>query len=496
MSRQIPLRRELLFRFGFLFAFALLFALFGIVVLLPGIESAARRTLLIGAFVAVDLGALFVLGGRVLGKFMVKPMERLAEDARRIAGGDYHHRIRTLDSLELAQIQSSVNDMAVRLIADQELLAKNVESLEETNRDLIEARDQIIHTARLASVGTLAAGIAHEVGNPLGAIMAFVDVAKARAEKAGGDVDLLDSVRGEADRIDRIVRGLLDYSRPRDDDAAPVAPADVLTSVRELLESQGKLDRTEMTWTLAGDAPEVVMGAQRLEQVMVNLLLNALAALESTENPRISVELFRDSGEAARLPSKRADDPKGINYMHRRRVSKDDGGHGIDLVFNSPHVAVIRVEDNGLGIPEDDLEDIFDPFFTTKEPGKGTGLGLSICARLVEGMGVDVKRAHLDHETDGVFIAAGPHIRPGNRIANASVLDLTPTVLHYLGFPVAKDMDGKVLDRVFLPEFMDQHPIRYVPTFEDETSARVDPSGKIIVPLLNGSTPPSPSRSW
>lgn len=81
---------------------------------------------------------------------------------------------------------------------------------------------------------------------------------------------------------------------------------------------------------------------------------------------------------------------------------------------------------------------------------------------------VDVKRAHLDHETDGIFLAAGPHIRPGGKIAGASVLDLTPTLLHYLGFPVAKDMDGKVLDRVFLPEFMDQHPIRYIGTYEDE----------------------------
>ncbi|MCP4200834.1 MAG: tetratricopeptide repeat protein, partial [bacterium] len=83
---------------------------------------------------------------------------------------------------------------------------------------------------------------------------------------------------------------------------------------------------------------------------------------------------------------------------------------------------------------------------------------------------VDVKRAHLDHETDGVFLAAGPQIRAGAKVAGASVLDLTPTVLHYLGFPIAKDMDGKVLDRVFLPEFMVENPIRYVTSYEDESS--------------------------
>jgi tetratricopeptide (TPR) repeat protein len=85
---------------------------------------------------------------------------------------------------------------------------------------------------------------------------------------------------------------------------------------------------------------------------------------------------------------------------------------------------------------------------------------------------VDVKRAHLDHETDGVYIAAGPHIRPAGQVAGASVMDITPTLLHYLGFPIAKDMDGKVLETTFLPEFMDEHPIRYIPTYEDESDQK------------------------
>jgi tetratricopeptide (TPR) repeat protein len=81
---------------------------------------------------------------------------------------------------------------------------------------------------------------------------------------------------------------------------------------------------------------------------------------------------------------------------------------------------------------------------------------------------VDVKRAHLDHETHGIFMAAGPHLRKGVEISGASVMDLTPTVLHYLGFPVAKDMDGKVVESIFTSKFRADHPIRYIDSYEDE----------------------------
>jgi C4-dicarboxylate-specific signal transduction histidine kinase len=382
-----PLRRELLIAFGALFAGAVLLAGLGFAVLYPVLDSLAQGALFLSVLVLADLGVLFVFGGALLQKSLVAPTERLAGDARRIAQGDYRHRVSHSESLELEQLSESINAMADRLIADQELLAENVKSLDRTNEELVVARDQVIHAARLASVGTLAAGIAHEVGNPLGAVMAYVDVARSRAEKNGGDTELLDSIREEARRIDRIVRGLLDYARPREVEVGPSSPTQVLAKVRELLENQGKLDDVTHEWRVADAVPDVVMEPHRLEQVLVNLLLNALDALASTPEPRIEVMLSVEEGGVTRLPKRRADDPPGINYMHRRRVSKDEGGKGIDPLFNARYVVVIDVLDNGPGIPEENLETIFDPFFTTKEPGKGTGLGLSICARLVEGMG-------------------------------------------------------------------------------------------------------------
>jgi C4-dicarboxylate-specific signal transduction histidine kinase len=342
-----------------------------------------------------DLAVLFWFGHRLLRDRFVRPMEGLTAAVGRIAAGDYEHRAVGAESLELRALETGVNAMADRLIHDQGNLARNIESLERTNAELVEARDQVFQSARLASVGTLAAGIAHEVGNPLGAIIAYVDVARARAGGGGEQVELLDSIRDEARRIDRIVRSLLDYARPRFDEAASLHPLPVIERVRELLEAQGKLDEVAHEWHLDRSAPNVVMVPHRLEQVMVNLLLNAVDALAGRRDARIVVSLALDSGDVTRLPFRREGDPSGINYMHRRRV---EGGKGLDPLFTAERVAVITVADNGPGIPDAERTKVFDPFFTTKEPGKGTGLGLSICARLVEGMG---GRIHLDRGPEG-----------------------------------------------------------------------------------------------
>ena len=269
----------------------------------------------------------------------------------------------------------------------RDLLERNVASLDETNRELVEARAEIVRAARLASVGTLAAGIAHEVGNPLGAIMGYVDVARARARREERDPEILDAIRGEAERIDRIVKGLLDYARPRAEHIGSEAPGKVVARVRDLLDHQGRLVDVDARWEVSPGTPDVTMNPHRLEQVVVNLALNALDAMDGSAVRVLKVRVYGEQGEVIHLPTRRENDPPGINYMHRRRVSRDDGGRGVDPVFAAERVAVIEVTDSGPGISEDDLEQIFDPFFTTKEPGRGTGLGLAICARLVEGMG-------------------------------------------------------------------------------------------------------------
>ncbi len=275
--------------------------------------------------------------------------------------------------------------LAERAARDRRLLAENIESLDRTNRELRAARDQVIRSARLASVGTLAAGIAHEVGNPLGAIVGFVDVALKRAERDGQDTELLDAIRTEASRIDRIVRGLLDYARPPSGPEESRSASEIVRNVRALLENQGKLAAVETTWELGPGDESRLVAPQRLEQVLVNLLLNGVFAVRDRPDPHISVVLRTAEGSLRRMPARREDDPPELNYLHRRREALDERGPA--SVATSERMLVIEVSDNGPGIPPEDRERVFDPFFTTKDPGDGTGLGLSICARLIESMG-------------------------------------------------------------------------------------------------------------
>jgi C4-dicarboxylate-specific signal transduction histidine kinase len=312
-------------------------------------------------------------------------LKRLVEDVRRILEGDASHRVAQVSSPDLDEIRECVNRLADRMVEDRERLASNIRSLDETNRELRAARDQVVRSARLASAGTLAAGIAHEVGNPLGAIMGFTDVARARAKRAGQDTDLLDSVREEARRIDRIVRGLLDYARPSGSEQDSATAGEVVARVRDLLDSQGRLTGVETRWTLDGGSDHVLLRPRRLEQVLVNLLLNALHAIREVEDPQILIRLSEAEGRIIGMPNRREDDLPELNYMHRRRKAAD--AEGVGSVATAERVTVIEVADNGPGIPEDMVEHLFDPFFTTKDPGEGTGLGLSICARLIEGMG-------------------------------------------------------------------------------------------------------------
>jgi two-component system NtrC family sensor kinase len=321
------------------------------------------------------------------GAFNVTSSSDLQEFLRvlRVMEADDAVRLDETGSGPLADVAELINRMADRMAEDRQVLAANIRSLDETNRELRDARDQVVRSARLASAGTLAAGIAHEVGNPLGALMGFVDLARVRAGSDDPNAEILDSIRREAKRIDRIVRGLLDYARPERSNDEEMPVSEVVRNVHSLLEHQGQLSEVDLSVVIESGGEQAISYPGQLQQVLVNLLLNARHAVTGVPDPHILVRVFVENGLLAAMPSRRDEDPLEADYMHRRR--RDVDAEGPAAVAGADLVLAIEVTDNGSGLPAEAIENLFDPFFTTKPPGEGTGLGLSICARLVEGMG-------------------------------------------------------------------------------------------------------------
>ena len=278
--------------------------------------------------------------------------------------------------------------LAEALGQQRELLAENVRSLERTNRALTEARDELVHAEKLASTGRLAAGLAHEIGNPLNAILSYVEVGRRR----GVEEEWLEGVREEAERIDEIVTGLLDFARPGREEPAPVAVGELLRDTLALLESQGRLDAIEVDLRVDEPLPPALARRGRLQQVLVNLLLNACDAVEESDaaGARVAVRASRGAFESPELPRpapRREEDPEAVDYSHLRRLDQPVRERAAPPLQGGETVVRIAVADDGPGVEADPPRRVFEPFYTTKEPGRGTGLGLAVSERLIEGMG-------------------------------------------------------------------------------------------------------------
>jgi two-component system, NtrC family, sensor kinase len=357
-----------------------------IVFVVPGLPRIAAA-IYVPAMLFVALAVLAWSVTRVLRRSMLDPLESMVSSVEAISEGDLGMRVPDADAPELSRLGTAVNQLAETLIADRQKLTENIQSLDETNRLLMEARDAMIRAETLASVGRLGAGIAHEVGNPLGAIIGYLGLVQRRTD--GQARELAESAEREAQRIDRIIRGLLDFARPREAAAQPVDVNEVVRDTLELVGTQGHFKLLRLECSLAEDVPLMVTGDRyQLQQVLVNLLVNAADAVETVRYARVVVSTSHRSVRAVppHVPTRRRDDPDGIDYSHRRRLARPPRRPEADPESDTGRVVEITVTDNGPGLPTELLEQIFEPFVTTKEPGKGTGLGLALCSRLIEGM--------------------------------------------------------------------------------------------------------------
>lgn len=343
--------------------------------------------LTVAVVIVIDMFLVYMLAERRLSRFVLEPVDHMVDGAERIAAGEHGYRLEASATTELERLAAAVNAMAATLIRNQEELARNVASLDATNRELSEARMRLVRSEKLASIGRLAAGIAHEVGNPLGAILGYAALGQ---REMGADHEWLSGIDYEARRIDRIVRGLLDFARPKAASRHALDVREVVRRTVQMMTLQGRFKGIHVAVDLAEDLPEVRADGHQLEQVLVNLLINAADAIGDAGGEgtirvtAAAVSVERLSEETSR---RRDSDPSGVDYSHLRRLeTARDPGPQRQLARGDPAVAIV-VTDDGPGVPEKIRGRLFEPFFTTKEPGKGTGLGLAVSARLIEGMG-------------------------------------------------------------------------------------------------------------
>ena len=299
----------------------------------------------IALYMTVFALALLFFAYIVLTRAIVRPIEQLARAADRVATGARELDMPTGGAREVAELGASVRSMTGTLLREERALRAKIDELTATTRRLGETREQLAGSEHMASVGRLAAGVAHEIGNPIAAIMGMHDL----LDDADEDVrtDFLRRMRKETERINVVVRDLLDYARP-EESVVSVRPSfasvsDVVDDALALVRPQKDFKSITTHLELAPNL-RVAVSPQRLTQVLLNLLLNAGAALASRPEGTIVVRAQKD-GEAVR----------------------------------------IEVEDDGPGVSAELVDRIFDPFVTTKDVGAGTGLGLSVCRGIVEG---------------------------------------------------------------------------------------------------------------
>jgi signal transduction histidine kinase len=298
-----------------------------------------------GAYLILTQSALFFLGYILFHRTVIGPVRDIARLAGKATGIADSLSALTSPPLkgDIQKIASILKAMIVKIVDDREKMRELIEQLRRINQDLETAQEGLVRSEKLAGVGRLAAGVAHEIGNPLQIVMGYVELLNRRPD-SDSRREILSRMDQEFKRIHDILQRLLEFARPIPE---KMVSCDINTLVRDcasLIKGRKGFGNIEFEFQLAPDLPMMETEPEKIRQVLVNLIFNAADSIP-------------ESG--------------GKIILRTRKVE---------------NAAEIEVEDTGSGIFQENLAKVFDPFFTTKEPGKGTGLGLAVCLGLVESM--------------------------------------------------------------------------------------------------------------
>jgi two-component system, NtrC family, sensor kinase len=330
----------------------------------PLYEKIRASEPVIVAYIGMNALILVLFGIYLLSRTVVRPINRLVSVTER-----YNGAIPTLEkgetpNNEIGRLSQSLNRMLRQLDANERKLKDNISSLEAANEEIKKTQDEMVKSEKMASVGRLATGVAHEIGNPLGIILGYIELLQ-RGDLTGLErEDFLNRMESEMTRIHRIIRDLLGFSRPSATEGHDADAHEILEEVLTILSPQPLFEKIHIKRFLKAESVIVKLAQDSLKQVFLNIIMNAADAMDDAHN------------------------------------TPDDLAEPILTLesFNEEGFLILRFSDTGCGIGSDEIERIFDPFFTTKEPGKGTGLGLSICYTMMDQAGGGI---HAESELDG-----------------------------------------------------------------------------------------------
>ncbi len=329
-------------------------------------------------FALADAFVIILFGSWMIGRVAIRPLVMISEGAAALAAGDYSSRVKVKGPREIVALSESFNSMAEKIETAVQKQEEHLEALVKANMDLRAAQQEAMRSEKLASVGRLSAGIAHEIGNPLSAILGYASILlkEARDEE---EKEYLQYIEKETERIQRIIRGLLDFSRPSEVEVEELQVNSIIQSTLDLVRPQEIFSYVRIKLDLADDLPAVRGDRGLLSQALINVFINGAQAMDGTGELTVTTSLRKlQKGEGV-VPRRRAADRTDSDFLALRQDIPRQRQMGEGDV-----VASISVRDSGPGIPEDQLDRIFDPFFSTKEPGEGTGLGLSITFGIIQ----------------------------------------------------------------------------------------------------------------
>lgn len=304
-------------------------------------------------YVLINSIVFSTIGFFRIAKYVLKPLDKLVTVA------DSHlmsSKLPYVDSKnEIAQLSFALNSMFSQITMDKDRLEKNVRELEVVNQQLVESQNMMVRAEKLAAIGRLSAGLAHEIGNPIGIVNGYLEL--LNDDSLTSEARKQYSERGlfELNRVEKMIRQLLDYSRNTTNNHDIICVSEVCKEALDTIRTQVSSQEITLEFDNSPKDTFVEIGGDSLYQVLLNCLFN-------------SIDAIKERGQGV------------IGHVRINLNSLDQLDQDIEYVQ-------IEISDDGIGIPEEELNAVFDPFFTTKDVGKGTGLGLSVSYAIIETAG-------------------------------------------------------------------------------------------------------------